>query len=182
VIGILYSLPMEFQPIANQELAEELGAVLARLYGFLRRAILPREMSLTQALALNTLRDLGPQRVTDLAQLEGVRQPTCTGLVNAMEAEGWVQRSVDEVDKRVVLVELTEAGNAVVDSMSEARAAVLDRYLGALSQTERHALAAALPGLSRLIQRGVDEQGASHAHIHEDSVETPRGPLSTATK
>jgi DNA-binding MarR family transcriptional regulator len=152
---------MEFQPASTQELADELGAVLARLYSFLRRAILPKEMSLTQALALNTLRDLGPQRVTDLAQLEGVRQPTCTGLVNAMEAEGWVQRRVDEDDKRVVLIELTEAGNAILRSMSDARAAVLDRYLGALSQTERDGLAASLPGLSKLIERGIDEQSAA---------------------
>jgi DNA-binding MarR family transcriptional regulator len=152
---------MEFQPASTQELADELGAVLARLYSFLRRAILPKEMSLTQALALNTLRDLGPQRVTDLAQLEGVRQPTCTGLVNAMEADGWVQRRVDEDDKRVVLIELTEAGHAILRSMSEARAAVLDRYLEALSETEREGLAASLPGLSKLIERGIDEQSAA---------------------
>jgi DNA-binding MarR family transcriptional regulator len=167
---------MEFQPAPTEDLAEELGAVLARLYGFLRRAILPKEMSLTQALALNTLRDLGPQRVTDLAQLEGVRQPTCTGLVNAMEAQGWVQRRVDEDDKRVVLVGLTEAGHAVLDSMSEARAAVLDRYLGALGETERDSLASALPGLSRLIERGTDEQGtqgAPHAHVHGSAGESP---------
>src|ERR1700728_2584749 len=108
---------MERQPAPTHELAEELGAVLARLYSFLRRAILPKEMSLTQALALNTLRDLGPQRVTDLAQIEGVRQPTCTGLVNAMEARGWVLRRVDETDKRVVLVGLTAAGHAVLRAM-----------------------------------------------------------------
>jgi DNA-binding MarR family transcriptional regulator len=158
---MLYSFPMEFQPAPTQELAEELGAVLARLYSFLRRAILPKEMSLTQALALNTLQDLGPQRVTDLAQIEGVRQPTCTGLVNAMEAEGWVVRCIDEADKRVVLIELTEAGHAVLRSMSEARAAVLDRYLGTLSPNERDALAAALPELSKLIERGTHEQGAA---------------------
>jgi DNA-binding MarR family transcriptional regulator len=161
VIVILYSLSMEFQTAPNGELAEELGAVLARLYGFLRRAILPKEMSLTQALALNTLRDLGPQRVTDLAQLEGVRQPTCTGLVNAMEAQGWVVRSVDGTDKRVVLIELTEAGHAILQLMSEARAAVLESHLGVLCESERDALAAALPGLSKLIERGVDGLGSS---------------------
>lgn len=144
-------------------MAEELGVVLARLYGFLRRAILPNEMSLTQALALNTLRDLGPQRVSDLAQLEGVRQPTCTGLVNVMEAQGWVRRSVDEADKRVVWVELTDNGHAVLQAMSEARAAVLERYLGGLSEPDRAALREALPSLSKLIERGDDELSASEA-------------------
>jgi DNA-binding MarR family transcriptional regulator len=169
---------MECQPAPTHELAEELGVVLARLYGFLRRAILPTEMSLTQALALNTLRDLGPQRVTDLAQLEGVRQPTCTGLVNAMETQGWVLRCVDQADKRVVLVELTDAGHAILESMSEARAAVLDRYLGALDQSDRDALAAAMPGLSTLIERGTDEQGTSDTNDVEYDLESKGEPRS----
>jgi len=141
------------------ELAEELGAVLARLYGFLRRAILPKEMSLTQALALGTLRDHGPQRVTDLAGIEGVRQPTCTGLVNAMEEQGWVQRTVDEGDRRVVVVQLTPAGHAVLEGLTEARAAVLGRYLDVLSSAERARLGAALPSLKRLIELGAAEEG-----------------------
>src|SRR6516165_8326600 len=105
---------MGIQTAEHAQLAQDLGTVLARLYGFLRRAILPKEMSLTQALALSTLRDLGPQRVTDLAGIEGVRQPTCTGLVNTMEARGWVKRAIDEADRRAVLVELTAEGRAVL--------------------------------------------------------------------
>jgi DNA-binding MarR family transcriptional regulator len=175
---MLYSLAMELEPVPTEELAEELGAVLARLYGFLRRAILPKEMSLTQGLALNTLRDLGPLRVTDLAQIEGIRQPTCTGLVNAMEEQGWVQRRVDEADKRVVLVELTEAGDAVLQVISEARTAVFDRYLGALTQGERDSLAAALPGLAKLIERGADEQGTADTNGLEDGQESMGEPRS----
>ena len=149
-IPTLYSFSMEIQT----GLAEDLGTVLARFYGFLRRAILPTEMSLTQALVLNTLQELGPQRVTDLAGIEGVRQPTCTGLVNTMEAEGWVSRTVDGADRRVVLVELTEEGRHVLEEIMRARVAVLNRYLGGLTGDERLALANALPSLKRLIELG----------------------------
>lgn len=142
-------------------LAEELGEVLARLYGFLRRAILPQQMSLTQALVLRTLRERGPQRVTDLAGIEGVRQPTCTGLVNTMEAEGWVVRNVDASDRRVVLVELTDPGREVLDGITQARAIVLDRYLDRLSDDEKLALAAALPGLQRLVDLGTEGEGVA---------------------
>jgi DNA-binding MarR family transcriptional regulator len=137
-------------------LAEDLGVVLARLYGFLRRSILPRGMSLTQALALATLRDSGPQRVTDLAELEGVRQPTCTALVNAMELEGWVSRSVDEYDRRAVVVDLTPKGREVLRSITRARSRLLAGYLTDLSASEQRALAAALPALKRLIEGGAD--------------------------
>lgn len=150
---------MEIKAVERSLLAEDLGAVLARLYGFLRRAILPEEMSLTQASALGTLRDRGPQRVTDLADLEGVRQPTCTGLVNTLEAQGWVTRTVDDADRRAVLVELTASGRQVLEEITEARASILDRYLGALTDAERDALAAALPGLKKLTERGIDAEG-----------------------
>jgi DNA-binding MarR family transcriptional regulator len=147
---------MEINTAQRSQLAEDLGAVLARLYGFLRRAILPKEMSLSQALALATLRDMGAQRVSDLADLERVRQPTCTGLVNTMEAQGWVRRTVDDADRRVVLVELTPEGREVLEAITEARAALLDRHLNTLTEIEREALAAALPGLKRLTEPGID--------------------------
>ncbi len=142
----------------HSSLAEEFGDVLARLYGFLRRTVLPGQMSLTQALVLHTLRERGALRVTDLAGIEGVRQPTCTAIVNTMEAEGWVARTVDPTDRRAVLVELTDAGREVLDGITRARAAVLDRYLDGLTDGERNALAAALPGLARLIELRGDER------------------------
>jgi DNA-binding MarR family transcriptional regulator len=140
----------------HTELAEDFGSVLARMYGFLRRAILPQEMTLTQVLALGTLREHGPRRVTELAELEGVRQPTCTGLVNAMEAHGWVVRTMDDADRRAVLVELTDEGRQALESITDNRAAILDRYLNVLSETERETLAAALPGLKKLIALGIE--------------------------
>lgn len=152
---------MGIQASEQRDLAEDLSTVLARFYGFLRRAILPTEMSLTQALVLNTLRDLGPQRVTDLAGIEGVRQPTCTGLVNTMEAEGWVRRTVDDADRRVVLVELTDEGRNVLTEITRARVSILSRYLGGLSGDERDALAMALPSLKKLIELGTKGERVS---------------------
>jgi DNA-binding MarR family transcriptional regulator len=136
------------------ELAGELAGVLARLYTFLRRAIIPKEMSLSQAAALATLRDAGPQRITELAEFEGVRQPTCTALVNAMEAEGWVSRHADGQDRRAVVVELTPAGRQVLAAMDQARSRLLERFLSNLSSQDRKALGSAVPALERLIESG----------------------------
>ncbi len=151
---------MDPERASTGELAEELGTVLARLYSFLRRTILPREMSLTQALVLRTLRDRGPQRVSELAELEGVRQPTCSGLVNTLEEEGWVTRRVDESDRRAVVVELTPQGRAVLQAIGDARASVLEQHLATLSASERRALADALPGLRKLIAQGTEAVSA----------------------
>jgi DNA-binding MarR family transcriptional regulator len=147
---------MDPASVEVSELAEGLGAALGRLYTFLRRAILPKEMSLAQAHALGTLRELGPQRVTDLAELGGVRQPTCTGLVNTMENEGWVRRRPGGLDRRAVMVELTKEGEDVLRTITDARAALLEGYLSNLSESDQKALAAALPGLKRLTELGAE--------------------------
>jgi hypothetical protein len=47
------------------------------------------ELSRTEAIVLNTLRD-GPRRITELAELEGLAQPTTTPLVKRREGLGLV--------------------------------------------------------------------------------------------
>ena len=135
----------------NLPLADELGSALSRLHVLLREAVLPPRMSLAQARALATLRESGPQRVTDLAAIERVAQPTMSALVARMERAGWVERGVDDVDRRAVVVRLNAAGSQVLTELTAARAWLLRAHLDALPQAERTTLAAAVPVLNRII-------------------------------
>ena len=63
---------------------------------------------------LRTLSD-GPKRVTELADLEGLAQPTTTILIKRMEANGWVRRRRDADDGRVVLVSVTPEGELALE-------------------------------------------------------------------
>src|SRR6058998_2812455 len=56
-----------------------------------------------------------PWRITELAEREGLAQPTMTLLVKRLEQRGWVQRERDAADGRVVLVSLTPEGTAALD-------------------------------------------------------------------
>src|SRR6202035_6103566 len=67
------------------------------------------EISRTEAIVLDTLRD-GPRRITELAELEGLAQPTTTLLVKRLEEMGLVRRERQADDGRVVLVSLEPAG------------------------------------------------------------------------
>src|SRR6202000_3314770 len=106
-------------------LAEELGAALVELSMLLRRAILPPQISLTQAWTLLILHDSGPQRVTSLADAASVTQPTMSGCIIGMERLGWVRRDTGGTDRRVVTVYLTEDGEKVMHDLEEARTRVL---------------------------------------------------------
>jgi DNA-binding MarR family transcriptional regulator len=67
-------------------------------------------MTRSESSLLVTLRG-GPQRITALAELEGLAQPTVTVLVKRLEERGWVVREHPADDGRVVLVSLTAAGH-----------------------------------------------------------------------
>src|SRR5258708_32845999 len=67
-------------------------------------------MSLTSLSTLAPLDRSGPRRVTDLAFIERVAQPSMTALVSTLERSGLVERRDDPADKRVALGALPPAG------------------------------------------------------------------------
>jgi|SRR5271166_1092912 len=140
-------------------LASELGAALVQLSMVLRRAILPPQISLSQASTLLILRDEGPQRVTGLAEAVQVTQPTMSALVIGMERLGWVRRDASSTDRRAVAVCLTDNGAQVVRELEAARDRALTADLEVLTPGDRAALVAALPALRGIIaheQQGTD--------------------------
>jgi DNA-binding MarR family transcriptional regulator len=111
---------------------------------------LPRDMSLTSAATLGTVERTGPRRITDLAVLEGVAQPSMTALVTVLERSGLVERQQDPHDQRVVLVALTEAGAGYLRSRRRAAAQALAGLIDKLPPEEIAALVAAAPAVRHL--------------------------------
>src|SRR5882757_5234304 len=90
------------------------------------------ELSRTELGLLKTLGG-GSRRITELAELEGLAQPTTTILIKQLEARGLVTRTRQSDDGRVVLVDLTASGNAALDEYRGRLRAVLGGYLAELS-------------------------------------------------
>src|SRR3954452_11190128 len=122
------------------------AALLTRL---LVRQVGP-DVSRTEAGVLRTLVG-APRRITELAELEGLAQPTMTLLVQRLEQRGWVRRERHADDGRVVLVSLTDAGETTLEGF---RAQVLDALrsqLDAMSDEEIAELEAATETLGSLV-------------------------------
>ena len=135
----------------SADLAPEIEHVLARLLVGLFRAD-AGELSRTAASVLARVRDEGPQRVGDLAQVEPVAQPSMTTLVARLVGQGLVTRGPDPDDARAVRVALTDAGRDALARRSARRSAAMEARLEHLSATERRTLTAALPVLAQLAQ------------------------------
>src|SRR3982074_3116448 len=101
----------------NRRRADPAEVLYSLLSVVLRGA--PRDMGLTSMATLATLERTGPRRITDLAVIEGVTQPSMTVLVTALAGSGCVERHGDPADKRVTLVALTAAGSAYLRARRE---------------------------------------------------------------
>src|ERR1700749_3808213 len=58
-----------------------------------------------------------PQRITELAAAEGVTQPAITRLVDRLQERRWVTREHHPEDGRVVMVRLTNEGEAMLGEL-----------------------------------------------------------------
>jgi DNA-binding MarR family transcriptional regulator len=128
------------------------------LFGLVTAAVrrTPRDMSLTSLSTLSTLDQTGPRRITDLALVEGVAQPSMTVLVSGLERAGLVERRADPADGRVALVALTARGSVYLRGRRVAGAKAFDQLIDKLPADEAKTLAAAMTALRHL--RVLDEE------------------------
>ena len=113
-------------------------------------------LSRTDAGLLSTLSDR-PRRITELAELEGLAQPTMTQLVKRLEREGLVARERLVDDGRVVLVSLTSGGAAALEDLRTRGHLALSDLLDEMPEEQLDALAVATDTLEQMIdalQRG----------------------------
>src|ERR1700678_3665240 len=127
----------------------DLGDALYGLATLIVRSV-QRDLSLTAASTLAALERSGPQRITALAEAQGITQPSMTSLVTRLEEASLVRRQADPLDGRVVLVGLADGGAAyVAGRRRQGRDFVLE-LLGRLPEDELAALVAALPAIRRI--------------------------------
>jgi DNA-binding MarR family transcriptional regulator len=117
----------------------------------------PRDLSLTSLATLATLDRTGPRRITDLAVVEGVTQPSMTTLVANLERQGLAERYSDPNDGRVALVAITPKGRQYVRRRRKLGAESVAELIQKLSDDESAAIAEAVEVIIRLRQLD-DEQ------------------------
>ncbi|WP_235912165.1 MarR family winged helix-turn-helix transcriptional regulator [Ruania zhangjianzhongii] len=142
--------PVDLAPLDADTLGPDLLAVLARLNRW-ATSHARLDVSAAQARLLAQIERTGPVRTSDLARLDRSSQPTITAQLQRAEQEGWALRTADPQDGRASLVELTDAGRAVLREVRRARAAALTPRLDELSQAERDTLTRAIAVIDRLI-------------------------------
>lgn len=91
---------------------------------------------------------LGALSQRQLAEVEQVRAPTMTVLINQMESKGWVQRRADPDDARSYKVTITARGRRRLRATGRMLQAKLETELAALSIGNMGRLAVSLAELA----------------------------------
>ncbi len=131
--------------------------VINRLRRVLRASIrsdYPWEsLPMAQVEILQRLRQEPDLRVNDLATRHRLANNTVSVLVQQMVEAGLVARTADPGDRRAVRVRLTSDGLDMLTAWQRAHEHRLEHAMDQLDMTDRTAVVAALPALSRLVDQ-----------------------------
>ncbi|PTW56573.1 MarR family transcriptional regulator [Breoghania corrubedonensis] len=76
---------------------------------------------------LRVLDEVGPVEQTAIADAACLLLPSLTRILSAMEKDGYLVRRTDDTDRRKSIVELTEAGRALIARHAEESNAIMTR-------------------------------------------------------
>jgi len=107
-----------------------------------------------------------PANQRELAEAVGVREATLTHHLNAMDARGLITRTRDSANRRIHVVKLTEAGEALFVQMQQAALAFDTRLRGGLTEADLDTLDSLLGQLAANVD-GPDREGAPWAGLAE---------------
>lgn len=88
-----------------------------------------------------TLLSRGPRALSQIARIQGVTPATATTMVTTLENHGLVRRRGDAKDRRRVLVSMTDAGQAALESAQEVAERAIAELLSPLDKAELARLA-----------------------------------------
>ncbi|MFI9547403.1 MarR family winged helix-turn-helix transcriptional regulator [Streptomyces sp. NPDC052016] len=130
-------------PDPDGALAEQLLRFTRRVHRIQKRHLELSELGVTpaQSRLLRTLAHFSaPPRMGDLAERLEVVPRAVTTLVDGLEASGRVRRVPDPTNRRVIRIELTDAGHDTLRELRRARQSAAREILAPLTDVERAVL------------------------------------------
>ncbi len=120
--------------------ATQFGRLVIQVHRLWRReldhALVGHGLSLATALPLLMLRERGELRQNALAEALGIECPSLVRLLDALAAEGLVERREDPADRRAKVLHLTPLGQRRAQAAEDALAVMRARLLADVSEED----------------------------------------------
>jgi DNA-binding MarR family transcriptional regulator len=138
-------------PGLDDDLVTRTRLAVLRVSRRLRQQVSPG-ITPSQQSALAAIEHRGPLTLGELAAYENVQPPSITRIVGNLEATGLVERTSDESDRRVSLVQITDAGHDELGAIRSQRNAWLAQRLATLDDDDLAQLRAALAVFDKILE------------------------------
>jgi DNA-binding MarR family transcriptional regulator len=136
-----------------EELADRLHSTAIHLLRQVRVQDAASGLAPARLSALSVLVFGGAMSLNELARAEQVRPPTMSRIVDALESEGLVRRTVNQQDRRAVVLEATEKGTAILWQGRKRRVKFLAKQLSRLSDAERRQIEGAVQAIQKAMAK-----------------------------
>ncbi|MDH6280839.1 DNA-binding MarR family transcriptional regulator [Rhodococcus sp. LBL1] len=136
----------------TRALASDLSLAVVRLTRHLRGRRSEAQVSLTQLSALATLSAEGSMTPGALAAREKVQPPSMTRVIASLGDLGLVDRTPHPTDGRQIIVSLSDAGHALMESETQAREAWMTEKLSHLDGKDLETLRDAVAIITSLVE------------------------------
>ena len=128
---------------------EQLTTILRKLRRSVAQGWFQLDLSVAQVRVLFVLTQQHIATMSTIAEELNIGLPTASHLVEKLVRAGLAERSEDPKDRRHTLVHLTEAGEDLIEHLSQNRLKQIRLLLSQLSEEELTALKVGLEALSR---------------------------------
>lgn len=132
-----------------EELADRLHSTAIHLLRQVRAQDSATGLAPARLSALSVLVFGGAMSLNELARAEQVRPPTMSRIVDALESAGLVRRTVNQQDRRAVVLEATEKGTAILWEGRKRRVKFLAKHLSLLGEQERKQIDGAIKAIQK---------------------------------
>jgi len=96
-----------------------------------------KELGVSHILVLGHLKLNGKSRPSDMAKVLGLTPPTITHLTEKLVKKQLITRSIEESDRRIIYLEITNAGEMILKEANETGQILRKRIFEKLTDEER---------------------------------------------
>jgi len=138
-----------------EELADRLHSTAIHLLRQVRVQDTATGLAPARLSALSVLVFGRAMSLNKLAQAEQVRPPTMSRIVDALESQDLIRRTVNPQDRRAVVLQATEKGIAILWQGRKRRVKFLAKHLSRLSEEERKKIREAIIAIQKAMPRQI---------------------------
>lgn len=133
---------MSDQP--SYQVTEQVGHLIRKAHqlhtSIFQQLTCDEQLTPMQFAALCSVHESGPSSLTDLVKATAIDQATIRGVVNRLKTRELIQLVSDQRDQRKVIVQLTTAGEQLLEKMIPCAEQITEQTMSKLNPAERIAL------------------------------------------